>query len=176
MSTATKTEQRVMASPLLEKARQIGLSLPVDLERLAVTRGCDYYVRDLAPRVPPLGKVDLSDAEVAIALIAPSLHPTAREIRLGAALLGAADVDAEEVASLAIQENCASVVRYIALCGRRYEPENLFWQELLDRLPDVAVDASEMPHPPRFVEMTGIDRGKIGALTRWIRPRQPVVA
>lgn len=177
MSLATQTEQRrAIASPLLEKAERIGLSLPLDLERLAVMRGCDYYDRNLGPRVPPLREVPLSNTELAIALIVPALRPTAREIRLAAALLGAADVKAEDAAALAIREHCADVVRHIALCGRRFEPENSFWQTLLTYLPKVKIDADRMPHPTRFVEMTGIDRGKVGFFTRWIRPRQPLRA
>jgi hypothetical protein len=177
MSSATQTEQpHAIASPLLDKVRRLGLLLPLDLERLAVMRGCDYYARDLGPRLPPLGEVPLSNTELAIALIVPSLRPAAREIRLAAALLGALDVRADEVAALAVQENCAEVVRHIALCGRRFEPENSFWQTLLTRLPNVKVDADRWPHPTRFVEMTGIDRGKVGIFTRWIRPRQPVAA
>ena len=169
-------EPRGIASPLLDKVRRLGLSLPLDLERLALMRGCDYYARELGPRLPPLGEVPLSNAELAIALVVPSLHPAAREIRLAAALLGAPDVRAEEVTTLAVQEDCPDVVRHIALCGRRFEPENLFWQTLLNQLPNVEIDADRMPHATRFVEMTGIDRGKIGVLTRWIRPRQSVAA
>lgn len=177
MSTAPQTGERsAITSPLLDKARRLGLLLPLDLERLAVMRGCDYYERDLGPRIPPIGEVPLSNDELAIALIVPSLHPSAREIRLAAALLGAPDVRADEVAALAVQENCADVVRHIALCGRRFEPKNCFWQTLLDLLPDVKVDTDRVPHPTRFVEMTGIDRGKIGVFTRWIRPRRPVAA
>ena len=175
MGSATQTEQpRAIASPLLDKVRRLGLSLPLDLERLAVMRGCDYYDRDLGPRLPPLGEVPLSNTELAIALIVPSLPPAAREIRLAAALLGTRDVRADEVAALAVQENCAEVVRHIALCGRRFEPENSFWQTLLTRLPNVEADADRLPHPTRFVEMTGIDRGKVGVFTRWIRPCQLV--
>lgn len=163
-------------SSLVKKAEELGLSLPLDLERLALMRGCDYYDRELPSRVPPLSEVPLSNAELAIALIVPSLHPTAREIRLAAALLGAADVHADEVAGLAVRENCAPIVKHIALCGRRFESNNPFWQSLLDRLPDVWIESGKLPHPTRFVEMTGIDRGKVGLFTRWIRPRQPVAA
>src|SRR5277367_625672 len=118
MSLPTQTQPRcATASPLLERVRKLGLSLPLDLERLAVMRGCDYYERDLGPRQPPLGGVPLSNTELAIALILPALRPAAREIRLSAALLGSADVQAEEAAALGIQENCADIVRHIALCG-----------------------------------------------------------
>jgi hypothetical protein len=177
MSSALPSEQpRANASALLDKLRRLGLSLPLDLERLAVMRGCDYYDRGLGPLLPPLGEVPLSNTELAIALIVTSLPPAAREIRLAAAMLGAADVRAEEASALAVGENCAEVVRHIALCGRRFEPENAFWQTLLTRLPNVKIDADRFPHPTRFVEMTGIDRGKVGVFTRWIRPRQPVPA
>jgi hypothetical protein len=177
MSSATQTEgPRAINSPLLDKARRLGLSLPLDLERLAMLRGCDYYDRDLGPRHPPLVEVALSNAELAIALIVPALHPAAREIRVAAALLGASDIRADEVAPLAVQENCVEIVRHIALCGRRFEPENSFWQVLLSRLPEVKVDTDRLPHPTRFVEMTGIDRGKVGLFTRWIRPRQLAAA
>jgi hypothetical protein len=130
----------------------------------------------ISPRVPPLGKVPLSDAEIAIALISPCLHPSAREIRLAAALLGAPNLQATEVVTPAVQENCANIVRYVALCVRRFEPANPFWQVLLDLLPNVDIDADTLPHATRFVEMTGIDRGKVGVFTRWIRPRQPLAA
>jgi hypothetical protein len=164
------------ASRLLAKARRLGLELPLDLERLALMRGCVYYARDLAPRVPPLLEVPLSNAELAVALIAPALSPGAREIRLAAALLGAPDVRADEVAALAAEEHCADIVSYIAQCGRRFEPQNPLWSSLLSLLPEVPIDRDRLPHPTRFVEMTGIDRGRVGLETRWIRPRRPAAA
>src|SRR5712671_3197204 len=116
MRTVSQIEKPpVIASALLDKARRLGLSLPLDLERLAIARGCHYYERDLPPRIPPLGDVPLSNGEIAIALIVPSLHPSAREIRLAAALLGTRDAEAEELAALAKQEGCEEVVRHIAL-------------------------------------------------------------
>ena len=178
MSTASSTNPpRVgLDSPLLRKAQRLGLRLPLDLERLAVERGCNYYERDLQPRVPPLKDVRFSNAELAIALVVPSLPPTAREVRLAAAMLAAPDVQVDEVATLAIQEECADVIRHIASCGRRFETENPFWPSLLARLPEVEVNVDELPHPTRFVEMTGINRGTVGVFTRWIRPRRPVAA
>ena len=76
-----------------------------------------------------------------------------------------------KVAALADAENCAGLVRYIAACGRRYEPENAFWRDLLNSIPETEMDVDQLPHPTRFVEMTGIDRGKVGNFTRWIRAR-----
>jgi len=70
----------------------------------------------------------------------------------------------------------SAITRATLASGRRFEPENSSWQTLLDRLPDTKIDADRLPHPTRFVEMTGIDRGRVGVFTRWIRPRQPVAA
>jgi hypothetical protein len=178
MRTATSVGETgsSLTSSLLDKARRLGLQLPLDLERLAIARGCDYYGRELDARSEPLGSIPLSNAELAVALAVPSLNPTAREIRLAAAVLGAPDVRADEVAALAIREGCADVVRHIALSGRRFEPENSFWSRLVDLLPDIEVDVDQLPHPTRFVEMTGIDRGKVGMFIRWIRPRLPAAA
>lgn len=139
-------------------------------------RGCDYYERELEPRVPALADVPFSNAELAIALLSPTLSPTAREIRIAAALLGSLDLNVREVAQLVTAEDCAAAVRYIAECGQRFEPENPFWTVLLAEIPKVPVDADKFPHPTRFIEMTGIDRGRIGISRRWIRPRTRVAA
>lgn len=160
----------------MAKARELGLSVPLDLERLAITRGCGYYDRDLGPFTRAGERVPLSNAELAIALLAPSHQPTARQIRLAAALLGAADESAVDVATLAVDENCAGVVRYIASCGTRFEPRNPFWTDLLNALPETEINRDHLPHPTRFVEMTGIDRGKVGTSTRWVRARSQVAA
>jgi hypothetical protein len=172
-AAALADARNATSSQLLAKARRIGLSLPLDLERLAIARGCTYYERDLAPRNPPLGDVPLKNEEIAIALLSPSLKPSAREIRLAAALLGAPETRPDEVVALSRQENCSNVVRYIALCGQQFEPNNPFWIALLDQLPSMEIDRDKFPHPSRFVETTGIDRGRVGMFTRWIRPRLP---
>lgn len=41
MGSAARESLQVPASPLLKKARELGLQLPLDLERLAIARGCD---------------------------------------------------------------------------------------------------------------------------------------
>jgi len=180
MGTATAAgqpgEDPGAGSRILGKARELGLSVPLDLERLAIARGCGYYERDLGPLARTVEGDPLSNAELAIALVAPSLQPTARQIRLAAALLGAADESAVDVATLAVDENCVGVVRYIASCGSRFEPRNPFWTDLLNALPETEIDRDHLPHPTRFVEMTGIDRGKVGTSTRWVRARSQVAA
>lgn len=141
-----------------------------------MARGCGYYERDLGPLAGTAEEVPLSNVELAIALLAPSLQPTARQIRLAAALLGATDDSAVDVATLAVGESCAGVLRYIASCGSRFEPRNPFWTDLLNALPEMEIDRDHLPHPTRFVEMTGIDRGKVGTSTRWVRARNQVAA
>jgi len=163
-------------SRILGKAWELGLSVPLDLERLAMARGCGYYERDLGPLARTAEGFPLSNAELAIALLVPSHQPTARQVRLAAALLGAADQSAADVATLAVNEHCAGIVLYIALCGGRFEPGNPFWTDLLNALPETVIDRDRLPHPTRFVEMTGIDRGKVGTFTRWIRARSQVAA
>ena len=163
-------------SALLQKASSFGLRLPQDLERLAVQRGCGYYDSGLAGERQPVAEAPLTDAELAVALLSPSLSPTAQQIRIAAAMLSSPNVLPGELVKLAQTEDCAGTVRYIAECGRRYEPENPFWTQLLRSLPEVPVDRDALPHPTRFIEMTGMIRGQVGFFTHWIRPRQKVAA
>lgn len=158
----------------LTKAIDLGLNVPSDLERLAVLRGCRYYdVRnessELAERQNlAVSKSDYSNADLAVALISPELETSLLRQRMASALLSSLEVDADKIALLAQREDCADLVRWIAMCGQEVEPELSFWEELIKRLPE-----SEVPehaaHPTRFVEMTGLSRGKIGIQKRWIR-------
>ncbi len=86
-------------------------------------------------------------------------------------MLGAKGNDPVKVAWLAELERCQCVVRYVAEAGRRFEPENQFWHELLNQLPRTAPPkAGVLPHPTRFVAMTGLTRTGPGIVTQWIRP------
>jgi hypothetical protein len=153
---------------LLTKARALGLRLPNDLQRLAVVRGCSYYVVEAGPL--PASTLPFTNAELAVALLSPALPPEPQDIRIAAAVLSSPDVGVASLVALAEGEGCAGLVRYIAECGRKYEPEIPFWQELLERLGDAEVPPGPLPHPTRFIEMTGMVRGKIGLFTHWIRP------
>ena len=155
-------------SMVLDKAEMLGLNLPQDLQRLAVARGSHYYIVNEAPLPSP--NLPLSNAELAVALLSPALPPTPQDIRIAAAVLSAPDVDVSILADLAEKEGCAGLVRYIAECGRKYEPDSLFWQNLIARLRDAEIPSGSLPHPTRFIEMTGMIRGKVGFFTHWIRP------
>jgi hypothetical protein len=87
-------------------------------------------------------------------------------------MLAAGGNDPTTIARLAINERAVVVVRYIAECGRRFEPHNEFWGQLLDLLPQCPEPkAGVMPHPTRFVAMNGYERG-VGTRisTEWQRP------
>jgi hypothetical protein len=69
---------------------------------------------------------------------------------------GASANDPAVVAKLAIGERSEEVVRFVAECGRHFEPHNPYWVNLLERLP--ARDLPKggvLPHPTRFVAMNG---------------------
>ena len=172
-------------SALLMKARRLGLAAPVDLERLAVSRGLRYYDshgdslkgEGGASTVPEdENKGGLTNEELAVALLSPSALYSQQRLRMGAAMLAAEGNRPESIASLALRERCETVVRHIASCGHDVEPENPFWDKLLGLLPaghsEPRPDA--LPHLTRFVAMTGITRNGVGNLKQWIRPRVPL--
>ena len=99
-----------------------------------------------------------------------SCHILPEGYRIAAALTGANGNRPETLAQLARNERAVEPLRYIAHCGAKYEPENPFWRELVELLPEgKLLDVGPMPHPTKFIEMTGMIRGKIGLITRWIR-------
>lgn len=163
-------------SKVLEKARQHGLAGPEDLEMLAIERGCDYYdMRNVVRETPPQERraPDFTNEELAIALLLPP-HRSLLRTRMGAAMLAAPGNDAQKLIRMALEEDCADLVQHIATCGHQVEGDNAFWATLTSSLGPVqdAPDAEDkgLPHITRFVEMTGISRGKVGTQMRWIRP------
>jgi hypothetical protein len=158
-------------SPLLMKARRLGLHGPEALEALAVQRGCRYYAHSsnhmrVAEESPAYGKggkllkTMFSNEELAIALLSLNLPKSQGRLRIGAAMLAAEGNSVQRLVRLSIQERLADVVRYIADCGLKVEPNNEFWQKLLDQLPPRVWTPREddLPHITRFVAMTGFTR------------------
>ena len=160
-------------SPFLWKAQRLGLDA-TGLERLAIQRGCDYY-HSGEPLPPTHVTVDqLSNEDLAIALLNPALRYDPQTLRLGAAMLGAEGNDAARLTRLAKLERCESLVRYVANAGLKYEPDNSFWARLLALLPDTPPPKSSVvPHPTRFIAMTGMTRRGVETITQWIRPVPP---
>jgi hypothetical protein len=159
-------------SPLLMKARRLGLRAPEDLCTLAVQRGCRHYWQGSEPLMELATQEQLKDEELALALLTVAGKYDPHAIRCGAAMLGAEGNDPVVLARLTVWERSECVVRYVAECGRRYEPENPFWSALLALLhPAPAPKPGVLPHPTRFVAMNGYERG-VGkkTTTEWQRP------
>lgn len=159
-------------SPLLMKARRLGLRVPNDLHTLAVQRGCRHYWQGDEPRDELASQSDFSNEELAIALLTVAGPYDPHSVRCGAAMLGAEGNSVETLARLTLWERCEIVVAYVARCGTRFEPENAFWVDLLARVGEADDPKSGvLPHPTRFVAMNGYERG-VGRkiTTEWQRP------
>lgn len=159
-------------SPLLIKARRLGLRTTRDLCTLAVQRGCRHYWQGSEPAGELASRDQLSNEELALALLTIAGPYDPHVIRCGAAMLGAEGNDPALLARLTIWERSAQVVRYVALCGQSFEPWNPFWSDLLGRLPATPPPKEGvMPHPTRFVAMNGFERHAGRKLTtEWQRP------
>ncbi|MGA2864993.1 MAG: hypothetical protein ABSF95_10970 [Verrucomicrobiota bacterium] len=158
-------------SPLLQKAKRLGLRSPELLESLGVARGCRHFWSPDLASAPEVSESDLSNEELAVALLSPSLPYSPHTIRVGAAMLGAAGADTALLARLAVAERCAAQVRYVASAALQFEPDNPFWRQLLNALPQTPpVKDGVMPHPTRFVSMTGMTRLGMRSVAIWNRP------
>lgn len=159
-------------SPLLNKAQRLELG-PRELEILAAQRGCRHYSNGSEPPTPFASEEDFSNEELAIALLSTALRYDPQSIRCGAAMLGAEGNDPGRLARLAVRERSERIVCYVAEAGRGFEPSNLFWSRLLEALPKVPPPPSGvLPHPTRFVAMTGFTRNGPELLVEWQRPRR----
>ena len=169
---AEKLGMTPRTSVLLQKAKGLGLADASALELLAVSRGCWHYRQPEMPGLLTVEESRFTNEELAIALLSPSQPYSPHTIRLGAAMLGAADNRAEELISLAKAEGCETPVRYIAKAGLHFEPNNRLWHELLAKLPQTRQpEEGVFPHRTRFVSSTGFTRTGRGNVTIWIRPR-----
>ena len=166
-------------SPLLQKARRLGLHGAESLERLAVQRGCRYYdLRGDSAHASSTGQTtspplpaQFSNEELAISLLSICLPSSQHRLRVGAAMLGAVGNSVARIIRLSRLERCEVIVRHIATCGHRVEPENFFWNDLLRHLPELPQPGPDvLPHITRFVAMTGITRRGRETLMQWVRP------
>ena len=172
MTLAEKLGTTSHLSPLLMKARRLGLVSAEALESLAVARGCWHYRHPEMVAPQGVSEVQFNNEELAVALLSPCLPYSPHTIRVGAAMLGATGNDPESLAWLATTERCGPQARYIARAATGFEPENPFWTDLLRQMPEVPEPQDGvMPHPTRFVSMTGITRAGAQRQTVWIRPR-----
>src|ERR1051325_10899450 len=140
---AAKLGTTTHLSALLQKARRLGLG-PEDLETLAVQRGCRHYATGSEPEGLLASDSQFSNEELAIARLSTALPYAPHRIRCGAAMVGSEGNNPARLARLAIMERSVVPLRHIAEAGKRYEPQNRFWDDLLASLPEV-------PRPKRGV-------------------------
>jgi hypothetical protein len=168
---AAKLGTTTHISALLRKAQRLGLGQR-QMEILAVQRGCRHYSDGSEPERLLATENQFSNEELAIALLSIAQNYDPQSIRCGAAMLGAPGNEPKRLAYLAILERSEMVVRYVAEAGRTFEPKNGFWSDLLAALPKTAAPKSGvLPHPTRFVAMTGFTRRGPGLITEWQRPQ-----
>ena len=165
-------------SGLRHKARRLGLPALDDLANEAVARGCYHYApgfdHGLKSRV---SECELPNDELAMALLTIANPHDPRIIRIGAMLLGARGNEPRDLARLAVWERCECVVRYIATCALRYEPESPFWLDLLAALPPGPMPKDGvMPHHSRFALDPGLIAPKTFGKPTWLRPIAPRAA
>jgi len=167
-------------SPLLMKARRMGLENAEDLERLAVLRGLRYYDSHGNSMAAPPDPAEsrkfaaskaFSNEELALALLSPAAPYSMQRLRMSAAMIAAEGNQPEKIVRLARYERSEPIIRHIAQCGLMTEPDNSFWSKLLQMLPGTDVPPLDvLPHLTRFVAMTGITRTGTRPVMKWIRP------
>lgn len=176
MTTLAKTLGETAAvSPLLRRARVLGVfSLP-ELIAVAVARGCRHYaVPAGAMTVRDPGRDAITDEELVVLLLLGehAYEPTA--VRCAAQLLGSGAIDVPKLVALARRERCGRVLAYIAEAGMAHdEKAPAFWRELRERLgAGVLVPEGVMPHWTRFVALSGVQRHSRRPTSVWLRPQR----
>lgn len=158
-------------SPLLRKARRLGLSGLDAMIALAVSRGCSHYTATPVPL--PTSACSLGDDELTILLLTGEnpYEPTA--IRCAAQLARSPSIDAARLAKLAVMEKCERVLSHIARAGVDHDPDGTsFWRDLLRHLPPTTPKTEpHLPHWTRFVSMPGIQRSGVAPIL-WLVPRR----
>ena len=161
VSLATKLGTIPHFSLLLRRLAKHGLKTPEEMAACAVGRGCHHYAnmpkwRDIQTSPAP----EISNEELAIGLLSPCHAYDPLLIRVGAQLLSSHQSNPETLVRLAEMERCVAPLKYIATCGRDTEPENPFWQDILQYLTTKRRTHPEFPessiHISRFRSETGI--------------------
>lgn len=172
VTLAQKLAMTTPVSPLLRKARRLGLQGVEALIAAAVSRGCDHYRSTSAGglKVPALH--DLGDDELVILLLLGENAYEPMSIRCAAQLARSPRIDPVRLARLARLEKTERVLAHVARAGLEHGGEaREFWQTLVDELPGALPRPEpELPHWTRFVSMPGLQRGGV-APTRWLVPR-----
>jgi hypothetical protein len=160
------------------KARRLGLRDGDALVALAVQRGCGHYlpyVQSVNAHAPLVDERELSNEELAAALLLGNWPYQPVMLRAAAQLMADESSRPAQLAQLAVRERCSQAMRYIAEAGASTEPDNRFWRTLLNVLPSrfsPPLASGTMPHPSRFRSETGIvdPRHPTTPKIRWLRP------
>jgi hypothetical protein len=162
-------------SPVLRKARRIGLRSVDDLLRLAVLRGCNHYGRPDFEETPVKdpGPNVFTDLDLAIALCSGAQINDPLVIRCAAQLLGSEEINPSQLARRARMERCEVVVAHIATAAAQGDVgRSDFWNVVLADLgPVKPPKPGVLPHRSRFMLQSGIAAPN-GRLTIWLRPKR----
>jgi hypothetical protein len=170
---AQALETTTPVSPLLRKARRLGLSGVDAFVSLAIERGCRHYACPSSAPNPVPSRSGLPDEELTVLLLLGENRYDPTAIRCAAQPARSPHVDPERLARLARMEKVERVLSHIARAGLLHDSEGCeFWRRLLNRVPPMPDRAEpNLPHWTRFVSSPGRQRGGI-APTRWLVPTQ----
>ena len=158
-------------SPLLRKARRLGLRSVEDMISLAVSRGCFHYAAGAPPLLNPPSRQDLGDDELTILLILGENAYNPSAIRCAAQLARSSHIQSARLSQLAVMEKTERVLAHIARAGVGHDPEGApLWRDVLDRLQRATPRPEPMlPHWTRFVSMPGRQRSGPAPI-HWLVP------
>lgn len=158
-------------SPLLRKARRLGIGNVPEMIALAASRGCHHYACQNSTTATRIQPTALGNDELTILLIIGENPYEPSAIRCAAQLVRSPDVDLKKLAKLAVMEKCERVLAHITRAGLQHDPEGRrFWQQLLSLIsPPPPRPEPHLPHWSRFVSMPGIQRSG-PAPARWLTP------
>lgn len=155
-------------SPLARKLRRLGLPDVQSWMQLAVQRGCTHYQTDTEPVRDP-GEGEVSNTELAVALLLGETPYNPRAIRIAGALLSDCH-DPGVLMDLGHRERVLPRIRYIAEQGAQVETDHPLWSDLMERIPCRPYPKGLLPHRDRFTVSAAGPRemmhGVVG--NRWI--------
>ena len=140
-------------SPLRRKMMRFGLSGLIELQTLAVQRGCNHYPTLTEPITDP-GLDLISNEELGLALLLGEMPYDPQAIRVSAQLLSG-DVDVEKVLFIAEQERLKFLLNRIASDILSFGIEHKNWKRILDATNSREFPEAVLPHPTRYV----VDQG-----------------
>lgn len=145
-------------SPLLRKARRLGLSDVTSALHLATARGARHYASAFPPSTDHLDLETFSNEELVVLLLLGEQPFEAFAIRCAAQLISLCDVS--RLSRLAKLERAARPLAYIARAGADHDPVQAErWRRLLDLLDrPLPVGEGRLPHWSRFVSHSGVTR------------------